>query len=376
MHKSFNKERRRKKMKSKLAIILIMFGMIVPGLIVSQVTAAEILTKDDFVKKIITEEKLVKLTDNFIVMFDASSSMAEKYKDTDMSRYDVARKILKERNDMLPELGYKAGLYLYTPWKEVYPMQTYDRAKVAAAIDTLPDKADNLTMLQEGLYNLGPVLQGLSGKTKVFIFTDGTYTRVESIPQTPGELAKELADKYDVDFYLISKPRDRQAEKRLNEIADVDYVSRVIPFEWFIERPEYINNILYTVKATERIETTTETKIVGMKIENILFDFDRDQSRAEFNSELDELGEFLQSKSNAYAVLAGYTDSVGTEDYNMRLSRRRAENVAAYLMSNHTIDPSRIVVTWYGKANPVASNDTANGRSLNRRVECAVGLKE
>jgi OOP family OmpA-OmpF porin len=353
-----------------------MFGMIVPGLIVSQVTAAEILTKDDFVKKIITEEKLVKLTDNFIVMFDASSSMAEKYKDTDMSRYDVARKLLKERNDMLPELGYKAGLYLYTPWKEVYPMQTYDRAKVAAAIDTLPDKADNPTMLQEGLYNLGPVLQGLSGKTKVFIFTDGTYTRVESIPQTPGELAKELADKYDVDFYLISKPRDRQAEKRLNEIADVDYVSRVIPFEWFIERPEYINNILYTVKATERIETTTETKIVGMKIENILFDFDRDQSRAEFNSELDELGEFLQSKSNAYTVLAGYTDSVGTEDYNMRLSRRRAENVAAYLMSNYTIDPSRIVVTWYGKANPVASNDTADGRSLNRRVECAVGLKE
>jgi OOP family OmpA-OmpF porin len=363
-------------MKSKLTIMMIIFGMILPGFIVSQVTAAEILTEEDFIQKIIVEEQLVRLADNFIVMFDASSSMAEKYKDTDTSRYDIAKKILKERNALLPELGYKAGLYLYTPWKVVSPMQTYDRTKVAAAIDTLPAKADNPTMLQEGLYKLGPILQGLSGKTKVFIFTDGTYTEIESIPQKPIELAKELADKYDVDFYLISKPRNKRAEKRLNEVAKVDFVSRVIPFDWFVDKPEYITNVLYTVKATERIETITESKIVGIKIDNILFDFGIAEPRAEFRSELDELGKFLQSKSNAYAVLAGYTDNVGTEEYNNMLSRRRAESVAGYLVSNYKVDPSRIVMNWFGKANPVAGNNTAEGRSMNRRVECAVALKE
>jgi OOP family OmpA-OmpF porin len=108
----------------------------------------------------------------------------------------------------------------------------------------------------------------------------------------------------------------------------------------------------------------------------MLFDFNLDEPRGEFRSEMDELGEFLKNKANAYAVMAGYTDSVGSEEYNLGLSRRRAESVANYLMNNYNIDQSRIVMNWYGKANPIASNDTEEGRSMNRRVECAVGLSE
>jgi OOP family OmpA-OmpF porin len=363
-------------MKCTLTVLIIILGMIVPGFMVTDASAAEIITEEDMIQNIITEEQLVRLADNFIVLFDASSSMDKPYKDTNMTRYDVAKKILKERNDLLPELGYNAGVYLYTPWKEIYPVQPYDTAKVASAIDSLPAKADNPTMLQQGLYNLAPVLQKMSGKTKVFIFTDGTYTEMQSITRKPGEIAKDLADTHDVSFYLISYPRDKQAEKVLREAASVDIVSRVIPFEQFVDRPESITNILYTVKATERIETITETKIVGIKIDNMLFDFNLDEPRGEFQSEIDELGEFLKSKANAYAVMAGYTDSVGSEEYNLGLSRRRAESVANYLMNNHNIDRSRIVMNWYGKANPIASNDTEEGRSMNRRVECAVGLSE
>jgi len=363
-------------MKRTLTVLIMILGMIVPGFMVTDASAAEIITEEDMIQNIITEEQLIKLADNFIVLFDASSSMDKPYKETGKSRYDVAKKILKERNDLLPELGYNAGVYLYTPWKEIYPVQPYDTAKVASAIDSLPAKADNPTMLQQGLYNLGPVLQKMSGKTKVFIFTDGTYTEMQSITRKPGEIAKDLADTHDVSFYLISYPKDKQAEKVLREAASVDIVSRVIPFEQFVDRPESITNILYTVKATERIETITETKIVGIKIDNMLFDFNLDEPRGEFQSEIDELGEFLKNTANAYAVMAGYTDSVGSEEYNLGLSRRRAESVANYLMNNHNIDRSRIVMNWYGKANPIASNDTEEGRSMNRRVECAVGLSE
>jgi OOP family OmpA-OmpF porin len=363
-------------MKCTLTVLIMILGMIVPGFMVTDASAAEIITEEDMIQNIIREEQLIRLADNFIVLFDASSSMDKPYKDTNMTRYDVAKKILKERNALLPELGYNAGLYLYTPWKEVSAAQPYDRAKVASAIDSLPAKADNPTMLQQGLYNLGPVLQKLSGKTKVFIFTDGTYTQMQSITRKPGEIAKDLADTHDVSFYLISYPKDKQAEKVLREAASVDIVSRVIPFEQFVDRPESITNILYTVKATERIETITETKIVGIKIDNMLFDFNLDEPRGEFRSEMDELGEFLKNKANAYAVMAGYTDSVGSEEYNLGLSRRRAESVANYLMNNYNIDQSRIVMNWYGKANPIASNDTEEGRSMNRRVECAVGLSE
>ena len=72
-------------------------------------------------------------------------------------------------------------------------------------------------------------------------------------------------------------------------------------------------------------------------------------------------------------LLEGYTDSTGPEEYNLGLSLRRAESVSNYLMDNYGITSDRIVGNYYGSANPVAGNDTAEGRAINRRVEVAVG---
>jgi OOP family OmpA-OmpF porin len=63
---------------------------------------------------------------------------------------------------------------------------------------------------------------------------------------------------------------------------------------------------------------------------------------------------------------------VGKDEYNLELSKRRAMSVADYLTKDHGIDRSRIVVQWNGNANPIASNDTDEGRALNRRVEMLV----
>jgi OOP family OmpA-OmpF porin len=127
------------------------------------------------------------------------------------------------------------------------------------------------------------------------------------------------------------------------------------------------------VKATQRVVTTTEKRIVGLTVENATFDFNESEIRASDRRELDEVGEFLRGQSRSYVVLNGYTDNVGSEEYNLALSRRRAESVADYLASRHGIGRERMVVQWYGYANPAASNDTEAGRAKNRRVEMAVG---
>jgi len=67
-------------------------------------------------------------------------------------------------------------------------------------------------------------------------------------------------------------------------------------------------------------------------------------------------------------TLAGHTDIVGTEEYNQKLSDRRAKAVADYLIRKG-INPSRINVVGYGSKKPVAPNDTEEGRAKNRRVE-------
>ena len=76
----------------------------------------------------------------------------------------------------------------------------------------------------------------------------------------------------------------------------------------------------------------------------------------------------LADAPTAVIIVEGYTDSIGSDAYNLRLSERRAQAVRDYLIELG-IKPSRITTKGYGKARPVASNETKEGRAENRRVE-------
>jgi OOP family OmpA-OmpF porin len=356
-------------MKLKLTVTLMVLGLILPGLL----PAAEIITQEDMVKKVIVEEQFIKLANNFIVLFDSSNSMKRQYKkNSPESRYEIARRILKEKVVALPKLGYNAALYLYTPYTELEPMAPLDRSGWAQAVDSMPAEPAGRTFLAQSLRKIEPALQGASGKTVVYIFSDGTYSTIEGIRE-PEDYTAEFASKYNVCFYVIGAPQDNLARKRLTDLAKANACSRVIPFSAFVENPEYTTGALYTVKATERIVTSSESRIVGLNVDSIHFNFDKASLRTDYVDEVDALGAFLQKNPAAYVLLEGYTDSTGAEEYNLSLSLRRAESVANYLMDNYNIGSDRIVVNYYGVANPAASNGTSEGRAMNRRVEVAVG---
>lgn len=76
--------------------------------------------------------------------------------------------------------------------------------------------------------------------------------------------------------------------------------------------------------------------------------------------------------SDRVFVIAGYTDSVGHEDYNYELGQRRATSVAGYLVGKKGLDPTQVRVVSYGAGKPVADNGTPDGRRKNRRVEILV----
>ena len=356
-------------MKLKLTVFLMVLGMVLPGML----PAAEILTQEDFEKKVVVDEDFIKTADNFLVLFDASNSMKRQYKkNLPESRYEIAKKIVKEKVAQLPDLGYNAGLYLYTPYTELQPMGPLNKSAWAAAVDSMPAEPSGRTFLAQSLRKIEPVLQGLSGKTIVYILSDGTYSQIEGLKE-PEDYTQEFAGKYNACFYIIGAPQDNLARKRLGDMAKANTCSRYISFENFVENPEYTTGALYVVKATERIETISETRIVGLKADNILFNFDQATISSEYKDESDALGSFLQNNPAAYVLLEGYADSTGPEEYNLGLSMRRAESVANYLMDNYSITGERIVVNYYGEANPAASNDTAEGRAMNRRVSVAVG---
>lgn len=98
------------------------------------------------------------------------------------------------------------------------------------------------------------------------------------------------------------------------------------------------------------------------------FDFDRAVVRPADFSNLDQDVTTLKQWGNVKVEVAGHTDSIGTEEYNMGLSLRRAEAVRSYLI-DRGIAADRLTVKGYGESQPIADNATAAGRFKNRRVE-------
>lgn len=97
-----------------------------------------------------------------------------------------------------------------------------------------------------------------------------------------------------------------------------------------------------------------------------------DQAKKEVDSFLSDLKGDVEEMDGALFLIAGHTDSVGSEEYNYELGRRRAESVARYLIVHKKLDPLRVVTVSYGKNVPLADNATREGRGKNRRVEILV----
>ncbi len=76
-----------------------------------------------------------------------------------------------------------------------------------------------------------------------------------------------------------------------------------------------------------------------------------------------------------FILLAGHTDATGSDEHNLELSRRRAQSVAGYLATQN-VDSARVATEGYGKSQPIADNDTVEGRAQNRRVEVAIWANE
>lgn len=104
-------------------------------------------------------------------------------------------------------------------------------------------------------------------------------------------------------------------------------------------------------------------------VRGILFETDSDRIQPESRPVLDEIGVLLREHPDLRLSIEGHTDSQGSEEYNRELSQRRAEAVRRWLLAEYDIEPPRLAAVGRGEAEPVASNETEDGRRQNRRVE-------
>jgi OOP family OmpA-OmpF porin len=109
-----------------------------------------------------------------------------------------------------------------------------------------------------------------------------------------------------------------------------------------------------------------------IRLRGVNFDFDKAAIRSDAAVILDEaatlLGEAMSQCPSRRVSVEGHTDATGPEAYNQGLSERRAKSVRDYLVGKG-VDGSKLATVGYGESQPIASNDTREGRALNRRVE-------
>jgi len=120
--------------------------------------------------------------------------------------------------------------------------------------------------------------------------------------------------------------------------------------------------------APEPEEVVIAEKIV---LRGVNFDFDKSVIRPDAAVILDEVVSILSGKPDVRVRVAGHTDAAGPDDYNQGLSERRAASVRKYL-GEHGIAAANLTSVGFGESRPIATNETREGRALNRRVELEV----
>ena len=299
----------------------------------------------------------------------------------------VAKQILMDMNAVIPELNYKGALDLFAPFEELLTPTMYNRPTFAAAIRMIKDSqaiVGRETPMTKGLIELeqSGILAGLTGKTTVIMFSDG----MANVGADPVMEAKQILEKHPnvvvhvvsfaqpgvKDMSIAGKGMDTAEEQRgadINrQIAQLGKGMLVDAAELY-RNPAAIQRFVMDVFCLE--ERVVEKVVEKIVLRGINFDFDKSNIKPEFEPILDEAASTLKARPDVRVVIAGYTDSIGTAQYNMVLSNQRAKAVYNYFVSKG-IAASRLQTVGHGLNDPVASNANADGRAMNRRVELQV----
>jgi outer membrane protein OmpA-like peptidoglycan-associated protein len=135
------------------------------------------------------------------------------------------------------------------------------------------------------------------------------------------------------------------------------------------QKEEMRARLLAQLNQVLQTRDTARGLIVSMP--DVLFDFNKYALKPEARERLARISGIVLAYPDLHLAIEGYTDSIGTDEYNQTLSEKRAQTVQGYLVGSG-VTPDHVTATGFGKANPVADNTSAAGRKLNRRVEMVV----
>ncbi len=317
-------------------------------------------------------ETLKPKVDNFILFTDYSGSMNMRSDAIGSTKIVHAKALLSKMNAEIPALNYQSGVYTFAPFSTLLAPVAYDKGKVLTATQAIKTDYEiygRNTPMGMGLEDLDPVLAKMNGKTAVIILTDGD----SNYGTDPVAEAKALYTKYNgrVCFHVVSYADNARGKMVVDEIralnrCTVSADAKALGDAAVLKK--FVRDVFYDVEADAAPRSMApagacETITFG----NLNFGFDKFQIVPDMLPALEQALAVLKTSSCDKFIVEGHTDSVGGVPYNQKLSERRANSVAKWLMEKGFA--GKLSIEGKGKLQPKYDNNTSEGRALNRRVE-------
>ncbi len=304
-----------------------------------------------------------KRIESFNYLVDYSGSMMMNFRDAGMSKEAAAKDIIKRVNAVVPDLGYEGGLYTFAPYGAVVNQGTWNRASLAAGVDTLKDNLETFarfTPMGTGIQTHNAVISQMTPRAAVILVSDGESNRGIS----PIDEVKAIyAANPNVCFHVISLATTPEGKATLDEIAKLNACTVYVDGADLLTSDAAVDTFVGDVFCRDRVAVVEDVVV----LRGVNFAFDSSELSPEAQGILNEAARIINEHPDMRVRLLGWTDSIGTDAYNMKLSQRRADAVKAYLAAQG-VAPSRMVAEGMGKSFRY-DNATEEGRYMNRRTE-------
>ncbi len=292
--------------------------------------------------------------DSFDFFIDASSSMKDKNSELDMKNSVAVRTLLSKINSMIPNIPYEASMHTFSEVQTIVPYNIWSKADMEEAIKEF-DFDSNGDGMGDGFLDVAPDFYKMATPAAVILFSDGE-TNSGVNPITEVRMLYEV--KPDLCVHVVSFADSVTGQALLDEIAGLK------PCSISVNAKDLLASDQLTEQFVKDVFYYDASDILVLR--GVNFAFDSSVLDANAKAILDEAAPILMASSKKI-ILTGWTDSTGSEAYNLGLSDRRAMAVKKYLMQKG-IAEDRLFVEGKGISHKF-DNGTKDGRYMNRRTE-------
>lgn len=381
--------------KRVLPLMLLLVGVLAVGCAGQAVKSNYDFAPQDLGAKMRSGEYIQK-AENFLVVLDASDSMGG-------SKFATAQKTAVALNRTVPEMPLQSALRSFgsslgkVRTQSIQPLQAHDKSAYEAAVESVGNPWGD-TPLAAAVTAAGDDLSAAQGNIALIVVSDGLNTSGNPIEAAKGVKAK-FGDR--ICIYTIQVGSSAEGKQVLDEMVkaggcgfaanagDVATPAGMAAFveKAFLEKAPPKPAAVAPAPAPAPMVKDTDGDGVpddrdkcpgtpkGVPVDpngcwvlkNVQFDFDKSVIKPQYYPNLNEVVAYLKNNPGVRVEIQGHTDNVGTRDYNQKLSERRAKAVVDYVTSKG-IDASRLTSKGFNFSVPAATNETEEGRAINRRV--------